>query len=341
MFGLTGVGVRRIPLALLRGKSRITAKPATLLLAGHQPWIRYIPQRMFQDDPEWIPLGNLAAWRLPGVLERRQASADLCVARIDRLSAHLFFGKDFLRVPEWVGARLEVPEQLDRYIGKRDGVRSDVALVKRQQYHPLVTQGAEGLETFYDTMYVPFGQNRHGDLTFLRSLKDLRQRVQRGGILWVCQGEQRLAGLAFQRRRDSTLDLLAVGTAGGDVTLIKQGAIAAVYYYSLDLARQLGCTLVDLRGSRPSLLDGLLRYKAKWGATLYDKKDSYHDLLLSWETGNEIVEEFLTHTPVIFRDGAGYSGLCADPSRPVRSLWIEGLQRIYQLNSAGTARFRE
>ena len=334
LFGLTGAGARRIPVAMFRGKSRGTGRPATAIVAGHDPWVGYIPSKLFADGAERIHLGNVTVWRLDTLLSQLQASADLIVARIDRLSAHLFLRRGYLAVPEWVGARVPVPEDLDRFVARRDGVRSDVALVRRQGLLPLVTEGDEGLDAFYRTMYVPFAENRHGELTFLRTVEDLRRRLRSGGILWISRGSDRLAGLAFQQR-GGTLDLLAIGTANGDVALVKEGVIAPAYYYSLDHARRVGCSLLDLRGSRPSLRDGLLRYKAKWGATLYDKSDSYHDLLLRWNGGNEVVEEFFSLNPLIFREGGGYSGVRGDRAQTVRSLWIDGLRRMYQLSPSG------
>ncbi|MCC6139563.1 MAG: hypothetical protein IT389_02985 [Nitrospira sp.] len=100
-------------------------------------------------------------------------------------------------------------------------------------------------------------------------------------------------------------------------------------------AQQRGCRVVDFRGSRPTLSDGLLRYKSKWGVCLYEKTDSYHDLFIRWNRASDVVEEFLSMTPLIFRDEGGLSALVGDePSHP-QMLWVDGLRRWYRLTDAG------
>ena len=53
--------------------------------------------------------------------------------------------------------------------------------------------------------------------------------------------------------------------ATDELPLNKRGIMAALYYYSIAHAGQLSCAEVDFRGARPSLHDGLVRYKRKWG----------------------------------------------------------------------------
>jgi hypothetical protein len=138
------------------------------------------------------------------------------------------------------------------------------------------------------------------------------------------------AAAILYERKSETLDLLALGTVDGNLNLEREGAIAALYYFMLQYARQEGCTVLDFRGSRPSLCDGLLRYKSKWGVTLYDKTDSYYDLLVRWDQKNPVVREFLSHTPLIFRDAGGFSALGSD-LHIERDLWVDGLRRCYDL----------
>lgn len=111
--------------------------------------------------------------------------------------------------------------------------------------------------------------------------------------------------------------------------------MAALYYFSILHARLLGCAEVDFRGARPSLHDGLLRYKRKWGNVLYDKTDSYYDLLVHWNGVNGVVKDFLSHTGLIFREKGGLSAIHADESQTCGSLWIGGLHQLYLLTEWG------
>lgn len=109
---------------------------------------------------------------------------------------------------------------------------------------------------------------------------------------------------------------------------MKEGALAALYYFIIDLARTRACRVVDFRGSRPSLRDGVLRYKCKWGTTLYDKADSFYDLLVWWPEVTAVIRDFLNHTPLIYRDEGRFSGLVGSEPQRAHDLRINGLRRL-------------
>jgi hypothetical protein len=261
-------------------------------------------------------------------------SADLTIVRADRLSAQKFFGKDYLAVPEWIDMRLAVPGDLDELVRSNRSIREDMRLVRKHKLQPLVTEGEERFDEFYDSMYVPFSRARHGAMAIIKGRQELRRYIRKGGILWVIRDNQPLAGVLYERKND-TLTLLAIGMATGELPLKKRGIMAALYYYSIAHARQLGCAEVDFRAARPSLHDGLLRYKRKWGNALCDNSNSYYDLLVRWNSVNGVVKDFLSHTGLIFRDEGRLSAIHADESQSRRSLWVEGLHRLYLLTESG------
>jgi hypothetical protein len=86
------------------------------------------------------------------------------------------------------------------------------------------------------------------------------------------------------------------------------------------------------------LLDGVIRYKRKWGSTLYGKRDVLHSTLVHWDRLDGVVAEFLAHTPLIFRDGEGLSAVarvqrdepwtCSELLRARERLWISGLRTL-------------
>ena len=322
-------GLRKTPVVLFRGPTRGSGQSGVLLVAGHEPWVGYIPQRFFQGVPAREPVGEYPLSTLPHVLDQFQARADLVVARVDRQSAQRGFGYHYLRFPEWMGTRLSVPDDLEKLVRSGSSIKRDMTLVRRYQYQPVVTQGAQDCDRFFHSVYVPFTQNRHGNLTFLRSEQDLKRRATRGGILWVQRNGMHVAAILYERK-NTILDLVALGTVNGNINLEREGAISALYYFILQYACQEGYTVLDFRGCRPSLCDGLLRYKRKWGVTLYDKTDSYYDLLVRWDQKNAVVREFLSHTPLIFRDAGGFSALGSDP-HIARDLWVDGLRGCYDL----------
>jgi len=271
------------------------------------------------------------------MVERFERSVDLIVLRIDRLSHPTFFPRGYLVVPEWVGTKLQVPDDINAFVRTSSNIQRDVRRVRTHKYRPVVGSAGQGLDRFYQSYYLPLSKARYGQLMIVRPIHDFRRRVRRGGILWVCREKEPVAALLFEQKGDA-VDVLAVGTLDGDPVLMKEGAIAALYYFIIDLARTRSCRTVDFRGSRPSLSDGVLRYKCKWGATLYDKVDSFHDLLVHWPEVNGVVKDFLTHTPLIYRDEGGFSGLIGCYPENTHDFRINGLRRLYCLTESG---FRE
>ena len=334
LFMLTTMGLRRVPVVLMQGPTSPDGRPGTLLTAGNEPWIQYLPNRFFSSEPARELLATPSFRELPEFVDRLRKNVDLTVVRVNRWSGRNLLPHNRLTVPEWVGTKIAVPKDLEPLIRSGNSIKSDMTLVRRYGYQPVVVSSAAEFEMFYHSVYVPFSRARYGEVAFIRNSHDLRRRLSSGGILWVHREGKRAAASLFERKA-RTLDLLALGTVNGDHTLVREGALAALYYYIIKLAQDLGCTTVDLRGNRPSLNDGLVRYKKKWGAALYDMTSSCYDLLVDWENPNQVVREFFTHTPLIFRENGRLSALAGNESQKPFPSWIKGLHQMHLITESG------
>ena len=336
LLATSSTGLRRIPISLLEGPTHGSGQRATMLLAGHEPWSRYLPQLFFADTPMYRPLGELPVWRLKEVVETHATAADLTVIRIDGWSARWWLrGGGFLAVPEWIGTRLPVPADLEPLLQSNGSIRRDMTLVRRHGFAPALAADGDALRFFYRHMYLPYTRARYGDDSYVRTEADLARRLRRGAILWVLDRGERVAGALYECSGDE-LVLLALGTLDGDLALVRRGAVAATYYFALRRAQELGCATVNLRGCRPSLRDGVLAYKKKWGAAVCAKPETYYDLLLRWNRPSDIVLEFFTRNPLVFRNGAGFAALTGAPPEQARSLGMAGIDAIYRLTEGGS-----
>jgi len=306
-----------------------TGQIRRLLVAGDDPWVQYLPQRFFAGEPQRESLGLVPVRSLPQFLDRFQESVDATIARVDRHTGKRIFPQGYLAVPEWVGTRMTVPDNVDALVRSSSNIQRDVRRIRRQRFQPVVSLGDAGVESFYQGFYLPLSKARYQELLVVRTADDLRRRARRGGILWNQREGQAVSALLFEIK-GSALDILAVGARDGDLTLVKEGAIAALYYFVIGMARNEGYRTIDFRGSRPSLNDGVLRYKSKWSASLYDKTDSYHDLFIRWGQAPDIAADFLSHTPLIFREDGGFSALLGNAHPNEQDLWVGGLRRWYR-----------
>jgi hypothetical protein len=106
-----------------------------------------------------------------------------------------------------------------------------------------------------------------------------------------------------------------------------------------------GCEWAGFGAVRPSLTDGLLRYKAKWDSTLYKSSTNPYCFLVRWERWNPSVEALLTSTPLIYSTADGFSAVAvlaaSEPANQSRvdslrrSLWVNGLSCLTVVGSAG------
>lgn len=336
----------RIPVAILRGPTRHSERSGTIVVAGLQPWADYLPRRFFACAPRREVVGSVPIWALPSFLKRLAVDADIIVARVDRVSARLFFEDGFLVVPESIGCRLLLPVDFDKLAHASRSVKEDLGTLRREGFTMEVSHKEADYEAFYSLMYLPFVQKRHGEFAVIHNVHQLRRKFRRGGLIWLRRGDHRLAAALFEQE-GAVFRGVALGTAGGDLTLMKQGALAALYIFEIQCAQEGGCASIDFGGTPPILNDGLLCFKRKWGVQLMDEHQTPYDYLVRWERPNEQVLNFLANVPLIFRNHGHLAGLTAirlngvaqadQASMMQRSLWMAGLQRLFVAVPTGYA----
>lgn len=296
---------RRLTLTHLHGA--VNDVEVKVVVAGPEPWASDLPRRMFVESPARSDGGEVVLWKAEEALRELSETADLIFARVDSLSARLFFGPGYLRIPEWVDTVLRLPVNLDTLVRSNKSLREDMRVLKHNPMEATVSEREEDFELFYDSMYVPFIRARHGMLAWPSNRESLRKCFRRGGLIWVGREGERVAGILFEMK-DGVLHLPAEGTRGGDVGLLKKGAVSRLFYQAIRLGMDRGCGMVDFGGCRPCLRDGVLRYKQKWGMDLRSRPTNQFWTLVGWKRWNAAVEAFLSAVPVLHQDRSPQGG---------------------------------
>jgi len=334
-----------LPVSLWRGVTNPHGRQGSVLVVGKEPWVCHLPERIFSGTVHRERIGRYPIWALPGRLKRLQRSVDLTIVRASPLNARLFPETDYLHAPEWIGTWLPLPEDPKTPFRFSKNLRGgDIRVIRRSRLKAIVSQKESDLNEFYRHMYIPFVRNRFGVQGLPYSRRAMLSRFLRGGILWVHRDGERLSGALLERNGKRVM-LRALGTADGDLGLVRQGVLAAVYHFSIEAARQWGCTEIGLGMSRALLQDGVLRYKHKWGGSLEKGRHSNFEVLMGWNRIQGVAGDFLSHTSPVFCEPGGYAAVHAlDTGRPAgtedallarKSLWIRGLNRLYLLGPAG------
>lgn len=333
-----------VPISILRGPTHPEGAEGTVIAAGCGKQIKYFIPHFFREKPNWEEIGDVPLWSLPRTLKSVRSTADLTVVHTDRLSARLLFDADYLTVPEWVGSALEVPGDISELSRGNPGLKSDLRNVSLNNFTSDITHSDSDFDFFYSNMYIPFTLKRYGEQGKIENYYKLRRCFRSGGLLWVRQNGKPVAGGVFQPA-GKTLRFLVLGTLDGDWEIVERGGIAALYLFIIKHAKGPDFRFVDFGGSRPSLNDGLLRYKRKWRMKIVEKEYVYHDFLVYWNRLSDPVFSFLSNSPLIFRDKNGLSAIkTVESDGPItqaelekinRAIATPGLNRMYLAAAKG------
>ena len=330
--------------AILRGPTQLNGRLGTVIIAGSEHEAGYLIHRFFEAEYQREPLGKVPLWDLGNTLKQLRTSADLMIAHVDQFYARMFLSADYLAVPEWVGSSLALPEDINELANKNYKLRRELKRVSRNNFTYELSRVEEAFERFYCTMFIPFIRKRYGEQSVIRNIHQMRRMFHQGGLFFIKRNNQPVAGLLFEQRNEQ-LRSIAFGTINGESKPVEEGAFASLYLLLVKHAYVSGCKLVDFGGCRPSLSDGVLRYKHKWGVSLREKPDTWYDFLVYWNRFNGPITSFFSKTPLIFRDHKGLSGLCVmDQKEPAtnaqvrkihHSVWMPGLKWLYLISASG------
>ncbi len=136
---------------------------------------------------------------------------------------------------------------------------------------------------FYERLYVPTLDSRHGAEAYRRPQDYLRRGYRRGYLLFLSDGDAVVAGALNVMRQgdDSVVDHWAGGVLDGSGALVRDGADVALVIRSRQWAQRIGASRLGLTRSQPFARDGLFAFKTGFGPTLHCRSAAPTVLALS------------------------------------------------------------
>jgi hypothetical protein len=331
----------RMPVTRYTGKHPVTGRTTSVVVAGNAPSVEYFTRHLLGRDFDSVSLGHVAVWNLPRLCTGKYRDTTLFIARIDRRLGWLVFGDKCLHVPDCIGTNLTVPPDGDVTRRARHSNRSNIRAIRQNHLCWETGHDLEDFDHFYYRMYIPYALARHGEGAMIRSHARLRNYMRHGGILWVLHNGRRVSGSLFAVAGD-TLYLICRGTGLQRENAVYRGAINSSYVFGVQYAKQAGLHRLDLGVCRPSLRDGVLVYKKRWGAALHESPRCRHTLVFHWTDWNSEIAHFLGQTAPITRDRYGLGAIAAttDGSTDTKDLEEEllapGIRQLQILNGTTT-----
>jgi len=320
---------RPIPVYRLDGETH-AGTAGRMIVAGFSPFVDYLPERFFAKPPERTQLRNQTLMGLRDRMLMESEGADLVLTRADKLLASLIARRDFLQLPQSIACMLRVPPETSSLAASSHSLRVDLGLVRHRGFVMRRSEREEDVRLFYDSFYLPTVKHRHRNFAVPRSWSGVRSAARRGGLFWVeHQGE--VVGGCVYCFRNGRIFAHSMGQRPAANGRPRPGVDAAIYYHLIETSRRLGFGEIDFGGCRPSLHDGVVRYKRKWGMAMIDNCGADHDLLLRWRQVTPAVESFIQHTSLIFRDGTEFAAVVAGAPEEWSDLTMPGVDAYFTI----------
>jgi hypothetical protein len=144
-------------------------------------------------------------------------------------------------------------------------LESDLVRISRDGYALEEAAGStRDWEEFTRGMVIPYAARRFGDEAWIPSSGYLRALRRNGALLFMRKDGRRVAGTCVLRSGAEAW-VAALGVKGGDLALMRSGAVAAVYALAIEWAKARGMRRIDFGRTSAFQLDGIARFKRKWG----------------------------------------------------------------------------
>jgi len=208
----------------------------------------------FCSDAKISKTSEIYAWDL----KRFTREHDTVIIEMHRYLAPLL--SDGIITVRWVR------QELDLSISTHDITKHIRERKKMVQFQPEISTDMNDMKFFYEKIFTPYIKKRYENSfidnyeTFKRSLiKNPWELVliKKNGLL--------VGGACCSLINDRYYWRINALT---DELYLKEGAMAAIYYYSILRGKEKKAKIIDFGQSRPFLSDGVLKYKKKWGAKI-------------------------------------------------------------------------
>lgn len=331
----TELARRSVPITQLKGRLADGSQSARVIVVDPQPTTVPLIQSLFEKEIAPEPLAT-STWReLPEILDNLAPHADLVLARLHAGLGHRHLDARYLRIPEAVECYAEMPEDGSLPRRAKRGQARNLRVLGRSELGWTISRAPGDFEHFYHSMYLPSALRRFGDSACVRRADRLYGHFRRGGLIRVMEGARWVGGTVYSVEGDH-LKVMAVGILNGDPRLLDNGVMTANWKFAFERTRHLGLRKCHMGLSRPSLSDGVLIYKKRWGAGLSAGQPTPYDLFVRWDTFNHVIAQWLKAHPIVIRDGNGFSALTSlqEPTAPesverlALELAIPGLNRL-------------
>jgi hypothetical protein len=240
-------------------------------------------------------LGRAWLWKIPKMIAEIGQDCSLVIVQVRKSQRKLLRSSNWFYIPNWVGGEIDIPR--DPKVTKDSSLKSDFRRIRKHSLQFEVTQDLQRFDDFYHNMYVPQITKAHGSSGFIMSYEYMRAEFQSCDLLLVTKQKKHIAGILIAYEKSGPR-LWSLGIRDSNPEYIKDGAVGALFYFSISYLHEKGFKKVNFGRSRAFLRDGVLQYKRKWSQRIVDTSQSR--IALKVLSNTNPVKAFLRNNPFIF-----------------------------------------
>lgn len=288
---------------LLCGACKYTHRPLRCIYIGNRINLEFLRSLFFAEatfEERLATLGHPVQMGKRSFMQRLPRSEIVCTD-VPRFWQP-FLGIDCdLRIPAWVRQeiRLEPGQELPL---DRDTEKEIARHTRRHRYEIDVTQDGSAFLLFFHKYYRPYIASRFGPQAVVVSERQFLQRSRSQVLARIHSHGEWVAGMLL----DCEKRHLRFGWFGAATNPPPAGASEALDAFCIRYGQERGCNRIILGNSRPNLNDGIVRYKAKFGADIVPTRFPQTMLGIRINDWTDDVVHCLTAQPLV----TNVSGQC-------------------------------
>ena len=285
-------------------------KRASFSIWGNESSLRYLLRRLEATGLSVVEsVGRAFQPATEGAAESPEPKPSISFVWHNRALSSKFSRRGWLVLPGQVRSRLDLSRDIDAIqAGFSRSAQRAGQMVKDSGYGFSVLPCKSLLHGFYNKMYLPYCESRFGSHPLVKPY-ELVEALSKDSVLLTVSAsaspvrpslDNALGGVII-RKVNTSASLVISGLGGDPEDALRRGAVEALYWFAILWCHSQGVISLDLGLSHPFLDDGVLRFKAKWGARVEASETGLHNLALKFLDNGWLGKHFLqNHPPVVY-----------------------------------------
>ncbi len=253
----------------LSGVNKITGDPLRVTYFGDKSSLRYLCYKFFPENSvTQVEEGRCLTGNIHNIASFYSRESDLIIFDRPIGSRWVPDYGEWACSPRWVRMIRWFPPNTTKEDAKKSFWKYQHTNYYRSQELGLtriVSRKVSDLVFFYDSMYLPSMRNRHNSYAVIEDKEYFVKKGKTGFLILLCRSDGLPVAGSLNFSKGNILYSDMNGVLMGDSQLLRNGALAAIYFNTIDYAIENHYAYLDMGLTTPILSDGVFKHKLRWG----------------------------------------------------------------------------